>query len=818
MNSILYTVLASDSSKEALEFLERFKEWIDHADVVMLIWKSVQWGFVKFLYMFSSMAEKSVDNILTLGGFLNYGPIATIYNSMKLIAFAIIIVMIALMGLKTMFNMGPKLKETTIRLVILGCLMVELPALMTMGLDISKAFFEESKSAGATTVNNDSLSFSIIKENTADLAFVAMGDFAALEQGNTIIDAPGQSGAIVPEKNMLTEDMFGVISMVDVITPDVAKKLKEASPRAEYLGYKMSFDFNGKQEAVKIENGFFDMFKEGVFRFPANFATINIGLITLGFAYVMALFVLTQNFIELAFKKILFPIVAASDIETGQRTKKFIEDISQSFLAIMLTGLSLRIFTIYYAYIGTLGLNWFLFAIASFVGAMVCMNGTNTIAKHFGVDVGVKDGLKGMLMMMAATKLGKDAVTGAGKGAKNLADKGIKATEAGYETAKKSVNDAKTGVDKGAKKLGSEMAQFEERGLSGYATDKKEAMKQAATAKKEGAQEKALETVGKITQPAKDIKDNFQKGQEDGIVKGIQKNGTENKAEINTEKESQSKSAREAEVANKGRLAVNNEADGEVTKSALKEIPRTGHLKADGVTDAEGEDKTISTSVPIPNNMGEKAPLTHSEQQAEKIKEAMNSGSLNKDVDKDNPTLSTSTKPNTEGTQAVPRSLDGIKTEGVAKVEGAVKAEGELKGTAEKSLTTNPTSATTPTKVDADIKTSVQGNGAAGAVNLNFAETKQQQFNSTSSNAATVNQTMNQNETKNVSENMQATTNVANNQTNQVTKNKSNQLNSNVAVHGSGTSNLKSKSSSVKGHGNFDVNFDNLFGEEPPDE
>lgn len=49
---------------------------------------------------------------------------------------------------------------------------------------------------------------------------------------------------------------------------------------------------------------------------------------------------------------------------------------------------------------------------------------------------------------------------------------------------------------------------------------------------------------------------------------------------------------------------------------------------------------------------------------------------------------------------------------------------------------------------------------------------------------------MNQNETKNVSENMQATTNVANNQTNQVTKNKSNQLNSNVAVHGSGTSNL----------------------------
>lgn len=88
---------------------------------------------------------------------------------------------------------------------------------------------------------------------------------------------------------MLTEEMFGMVSMVDVITPTDADKLAKASPRAKYLGYKMSFDYNGVQEAVKIENGFFDMFKEGVFRFPANFATINIGLITLGFAYVMAL-------------------------------------------------------------------------------------------------------------------------------------------------------------------------------------------------------------------------------------------------------------------------------------------------------------------------------------------------------------------------------------------------------------------------------------------------------------------------------------------------------------------------------------------------
>lgn len=782
-------IVATIDSEKAYEFLEKYAEWISHANVFTWVFKSFQWGLVKFLYTFASMAEKSVDTILTLGGFLNYGPIASIYDSMKLIAYSILVVMIALMGLKTMFNVGPKLKDTTIRIVIVSCLTVSLPGLMTMGLDISKSFFEESKSAGATP-NNDSLSFSIIKENTADLTYAITTKFEALGGTTTIIDAPDQTGTIVSEKNTLDEKFFSNVNMVQVITPKDAKEYSEKYklPEAEYLGYQMNYDDSGDVKAIKIENGFFDMFKEGVFRYPANFATINIGLITLGLAYLMALFVLTQNFIELAFKKILFPIVAASDIESGQRTKKFVEDIAQSFLAIMLTGLSLRIFTIYYAFISTLGLNWFLFGITSFVGAMVCMNGTNTIAKHFGVDVGVKDGLKGMLMMMAATKLTKDAVTGAGKGAKNLAGKGIEATEAGYEKAKKSINDTKTGIDKGAKTLGSEMAQFEERGLSGYATDKKEAMKQATLAKKEGAQEKAFDTMAKVTQPVKDIKDNFQQGKEDGIVKSVQQNSADSKAE----KEEQSKSARESEIAGKGRLGVNNEANGEVNKTGVPTGQRQNkdHLNPDTVKSAEGEEKTISTSVPLQNAYNPK------------VKEAMNSGSLNKDVDKDNPTLSTSVNSTAGNVQTAPQSLDGIKTEGVAKVEGAVKAEGELKGQG--------------TTVEKTIATSVSENGRAGSVNLNFEETKQQHFSNSSSNSAIVNQAMNHSETKNSSEHMQATTNVANSQTNQVTKNKTNQLNSNVAVHDSGANTQKPNTGSVKGHGNFEVNFDDIFGPEPP--
>lgn len=767
-----FIIAAADNNQEIMDFLQKFQDWIQHADIWSWIWKNVVWAIVRGLYTLSSLAEKSVDTILTLGGFLNYGPIQNIYIAMQVIAGSVVAIMLIIVGYKKMFNSPIKIKQVVFRTVMVFCLMVELPGLMTWGLDISKQFFNESKTAGEATTTTSSLSFALIKDNTTDLAYVASKDFKPLEEGDTIINAPGQSGVIVPEKNTLTEEMFKQIPMSDVIIP---KDAKEMGSRAEYLGYQMTYDYDGTLQAAKIENGFLDMFKEGVFRYPAQFPSIIMGLITLGLAYMMALFVLAQNMVELGFKKILFPLVAASDIETGQRTKVYLQDIFQALMVIPLTGISLRVFTIYYAFVATLGLNWFLFSIASVVGMLVCMNGTNTIAKHFGVDVGVKDGLKGMLMMMAAGKLGKDLVSGTGKTAKSVANKGLEATEEGFKQAKKSIRDTKDNIDKGANKIGESMGHLSERGVSGFVTDKKEAMKDAASAKKEAAKESIDSTVAKATKPIKDVKDNFNKGVDSGIVEGSTKN------------------AKAKEPAPTTRDSVRNEDDPQ----------QKGYGKVNpGKEQSFGNDN---------NNKGETNQFGNTKVATPKDSES----------------------------NGISKSLAELKVDSSSKVEG--KAEGG------NMISTKPSDSKQDTlKAKLDNQSAIKGNSPTkievtphGTPNLNAGTlssnstttegksvsgsngTTQQQVNVKNENQVKqdVQQVTNQN--KQVSENYQTTTqNHTRQETTQTTNttnqnNQSNKLaNDNydpVRPYISVGPGSKSSTGRSKGHGEFTVNFDDLF-------
>lgn len=760
MNNLM--IAAADNNQEIMDFLQKFQDWIQHANIWTWIWKNVLWAFVRGLYTLSSLAEKSVDSILTLGGFLDYGPIKNIYIAMQLIAASILAIMLVVIGYKKIFNMPVKIKQATIQLILVSVLMVELPGLMTWGLNVSKQFFNESKTAGNTIPNNSSLSFSIIKDNTTDLAYVASTDFKALEEGNTIVNAPGQTGVIIPEKNPLTEEMFKQITMSDVIIPKDAKKL---GMRGKYLGYQISYDYDGKIEATEIENGFLDMFKEGVFRYPAQFPTIIMGEITLGLAYLMALFVLAQSMVELAFKKILFPLVAASDIETGQRTKVYLQDIFQTLMVIPLTGISLRVFTIFYAYVATLGMNWFLTAIASIVGMLVCMNGTNTIAKHFGVDVGVKDGMKGMLMMMAAGKLGKDLVSGTGKTVKSVANKGIEATEEGYKQAKKSIRDTKDTLDNGAKKVGQNVGQLSERGISGFITDKKEAMKESAAAKKQATQEKMDNAIGKVTKPVTDVKENFKKGVDTGIVDGASKNSKETKASDS--------------IRNDEKRKENPIENGKGTVVPAKEASYSGPQDHRGETNRFG-----NTKVTDPKTEGEGTLSTNASTGVRKSLSELKVEGSTRDVDTPEKASKMSTTPNssTSGTTTKSEPLQ-------AKVDG------------------KPLAGNSPAKMDITIPTTGEKHNPQQQVINVRSETSHKQD---------VQQVTNQ--ANQVTQNQQSTNqqHIQQQQTKQETVQRTETTHNQTLNHQSTRSidvNTGGRTTTGRstGHGEFSVNFDDLF-------
>ena len=189
-----------------------------------------------------------------------------------------------------------------------------------------------------------------------------------------------------------------------------------------YLEYKLSTDEDGKITSTKIENGMFDFFKEGKYRFSYKTGTITLSLITVSFAFICSAFIIATSLIELIFAKLMFPILSVADIETGQRTKKILLDMGSSLLAIMLTGFSLSIFKLYFAYIGSLNVNFLAYLVLCIVGVRITIDGPNFFGKFLGLDIGLRSGWQAMVGTAVAAKAATSAVKGGVNAAKSIKD------------------------------------------------------------------------------------------------------------------------------------------------------------------------------------------------------------------------------------------------------------------------------------------------------------------------------------------------------------------------------------------------------------
>ncbi|MGW9165974.1 pLS20_p028 family conjugation system transmembrane protein, partial [Priestia megaterium] len=317
--------------------------------------------------------------------------------------------------------------------------------------DISKNFFYATQTAG----NNEqvsSLSWNLIQENVADLLYISSQGFSTLDNKEN-------------KRNELTPDSFKITNLNALITSDTIDDVE--GEEVKHLAYKLDTNENGKVIADKIKGGVFaffnDSFKEGYFRYHANFTPMIIGLAALLVAYVFTLFIFVTTIIEIGFKKVVGLFVFATDLENGQRTKMVVQDILNAFLLIAFTGLSLKMYTVFLSFLASKQPNIFIYVIAIISSTFVLIKGSNTIMRYFGVDVGLKEGFG---QLVGAFALGR-ATTGGFKRLKNLGnsknndsnnthDQNVNKDRLNNQSNnnKKSINDSVSGNNKNRNQLG----------------------------------------------------------------------------------------------------------------------------------------------------------------------------------------------------------------------------------------------------------------------------------------------------------------------------------------------------------------------------
>ncbi|TCI67832.1 hypothetical protein EVJ22_13315 [Exiguobacterium sp. SH0S7] len=168
--------------------------------------------------------------------------------------------------------------------------------------------------------------------------------------------------------------------------------------------------WNGKETSLgEFDQGGVEWNNQYYYRYQPNWLTIFVTLGIMGFTLFSIAYKLARLSFELAFNYVLAILVAPADLHSGQKTKKVIQSILNTFLVIILIFVSIKLYTIGTAYLAET-LDGFAYLIALIAFSVALIDGPNMVERLFGIDAGLKRGWGVALGAYAAGK----GVTSAG--------------------------------------------------------------------------------------------------------------------------------------------------------------------------------------------------------------------------------------------------------------------------------------------------------------------------------------------------------------------------------------------------------------------
>lgn len=513
------------------DILQRYREWLQEDSIFGYIVRVIIKIVIDGLYWLSSTLEKSIDKILTLTSFYkDSSEINTAYQAMLYLGFGFLIIFIIFLGYKFWLGKNIEIKNVFLNTLIITASIVLLPTVYDFGLQLSKQFYEDTKSLGQTTAPvSDSLSFNVISDNIVDLVYADQQDFPDLNQ---------------LKKNRITKEQWekGQVDLLENAEPDGLLSAifsdKDKLKHDDVFKHQLTIGTDGKLKAVELNQKSFPFWDTWYFRYGMKSGAIISTLLVLSVAYGLSGFKLVRVIIELVVQKLIFPFVSFSDIETAQKLKGMWQDIAQSFLTIAMIGLNLRIFVLFQTWLSTKNLNTILYFFISLIAALVAIDGADTFRKHFGTDVGLKDEWRSFLGLYAASKA-VNAVGGVAKdvvsGTANMVGKTGNALKPHIDNIKsgKTLNDMKEGMQNAGEFVGQQVGYMEEGNWLGHtAKSAQQGAKQFTSQAVDSLAKPFTTTASAVKDLANSAKEGYQSGNEQAIYDTIQ----ERKDSMNQEK------------------------------------------------------------------------------------------------------------------------------------------------------------------------------------------------------------------------------------------------------------------------------------------
>nr|WP_143747459.1 hypothetical protein [Marinococcus halophilus] len=282
--------------------------------------------------------------------------------------------------------------------------------ILSVGMNQANEFTDQAVDAVNFENGTNTLADDAIKNNITDVALYDLQGWESteLEEENQINPSYAQDLTINAPLNEDTQ--INSDETLNDRGQDIVSKKIQTLP-------------DGTRQVTDLEDGGWisNITQEYYYRYNVDWVPLIATLTVVAAVLVIIGVKLATLFFNLAFNYVLAPLVAASDMHSGQRMKQVVQNIISIFMVTIMVFLSLKIYMIAADMLNdsTDGLVYVL----GMVGLSVAvLDGPNIVERLFGLDAGLKSSWGALAGTYAAAK-GAAGVTKAGmSGVRNISD------------------------------------------------------------------------------------------------------------------------------------------------------------------------------------------------------------------------------------------------------------------------------------------------------------------------------------------------------------------------------------------------------------
>ncbi|MCC9626693.1 hypothetical protein LPB41_34010 [Thalassospira sp. MA62] len=375
---------------EVVNKLQEFTDILSLSTLVLDALRSMGWILIRGLAVLIDGLEKVTDSILLTKTFFNNSQVVEFVSTIQPFLYVLLAASFLFTGYLIIFQKKFDREGFLINLFITLLILGLLSPTMTQVSEFSDTAIDFTAQNSDENSSSESISNQILRENIHDLIEYDRNDFSGLE-----------SAALnsLPQSHLRNIDINEVFDSNEFRLGSTGEQISQSK-----------LTWNGEtMGSSKLDQSGVEWNNQYYYRYQPNWLTIFVTLGIMGFTLFSIAYKLARLSFELAFNYVLAILVAPADLHSGQKTKKVIQSILNTFLVIILIFVSIKLYTIGTAYLAET-LDGFAYLISLIAFSVALIDGPNMVERLFGIDAGLKRGWGVALGAYAAGK----GVTSAG--------------------------------------------------------------------------------------------------------------------------------------------------------------------------------------------------------------------------------------------------------------------------------------------------------------------------------------------------------------------------------------------------------------------